>query len=202
MARTIAAFDFDGTLTRRDTMVPFLASVAGTRSTAAALVSELPTFARGDRDRAKERVLTRLLAGRRHADLVDAGNAYGAGLVRRAVTPEMRRRVAWHRGAGHDVVIVSASLDVYLDEVARLLGADDLVCTSLEVDEHGCCTGVMVDGNCRGAAKASRVRALLAPGDEVAWAYGDSRSDDEFLALATYPVRVRRGRLRGEATTP
>ena len=197
----IAAFDFDGTLTRRDTMVPFLFSVAGRGSTAAALAAELPTFARGDRDLAKERVLTRLLAGRRHSDLVEAGNAYGTELFRRAVTPEMRGRVAWHRRAGHDVVIVSASLDVYLAEVARLLGADDLVCTSLEVDEHGSCTGVMVDGNCRGAAKAARVQARLAPGDQVAWAYGDSRGDEELLALAVYPVRVRRGRLLGAATT-
>lgn len=200
MARTIAAFDFDGTLTRRDTMVPFLVSVAGPLSTSAALAAELPTYARGERDRAKQRLLTRLLAGRRHSDLIQAGTAYGTALVRRAVTPEMRRRVAWHRGAGHDVVIVSASLDVYLDEVARLLGADDLVCTSLEVDDRGDCTGVMVDGNCRGAAKAARVRARLAPGDQVAWAYGDSRGDDELLALAAYPVRVRRGRLLGTTT--
>ena len=126
--RTFAAFDFDGTLTRRDTLVPFLTTVAGRTAVMRALAAESGGLARrGRRTRRprprEERVLTRVLAGlpaRRGRK--PPGRAFGVELARRAITPEARDRIAWHRREGHDVVIVSASLDVYLAEVADALG--------------------------------------------------------------------------------
>lgn len=191
MTRTVAAFDFDGTLTRHDTVLPFLASVVGWPRVAGAVASEARSLAT-NRDRAKERVLGRLLAGFPEAPLRVAGRAF-AERVR--IAPQMRARITWHRERGHDVVIVSASLDVYLHEVARELAVDDALCTRLEFDEHGRCTGRLVGGNCRGAEKVARLRAHLGDGGVVLYAYGDSRGDDEMLALADHPFRVRRGRL-------
>ena len=46
-----------------------------------------------------------------------------------ALRPEMLERVAWHRAEGHEIVIVSASLDVYLEPLAPLLGVDHVLCT-------------------------------------------------------------------------
>ncbi|MDQ1477028.1 MAG: phosphatidylglycerophosphatase, partial [Actinomycetota bacterium] len=76
--RTFAAFDFDGTLTRRDTLVPFLTTVAGRAVVMRALAAESGGLARAaagraDRDVAKERVLTRVLAGRPHSEVATAG---------------------------------------------------------------------------------------------------------------------------------
>jgi len=163
--RTIAAFDFDGTMTRHDTLVPFLVSVAGRGPVLAALAAQSPRLAyaaagRGDRDATKARVLRRLLNGRPYADVEAAGRAYGAGLARRGIATDARDRVAWHRREGHEVVIVSASLDVYLAEVAERLGIGQVLCTSLEVDGLGCCTGELRGRNCRGAGKLERLRAL------------------------------------------
>jgi len=199
--RTVAAFDFDGTLTRRDSLVPFLTTVAGRSAVMRALAAEssgvaLAAAGRGDRDVAKERVLTRVLAGRSHAEVATAGRAFGGELVRRAITPEARDRVAWHRRQGHDVVIVSASLDVYLGEVADALGVTHLLCTSLAVDARGDCTGLLLGANCRGPEKAARLLTLFGADDVELWAYGNSRGDDEMLALADHAVRARRGRLR------
>ncbi len=196
--RTVAAFDFDGTLTRRDTMLPFLVSVVGWPKVARALGSEAYRLAR-DRDVAKERVLVRTLAGMPHDELRDAGRAFARRIE---ITPEMRQRVAWHRREGHDVVIVSASLELYLSEVARTLSVEHTFCTQLEVDEDARCTGRLVGGNCRGAEKASRLRAYLGDGDVVLWAYGDSSGDREMLAMAHHPVRVRRGKLVAPKTHP
>jgi phosphatidylglycerophosphatase C len=199
--RTIAAFDFDGTMTRRDTLLPFLATIAGRRAVAAALAAEAPRLAyvavgRSDRDEAKVRVLRRLLTGREHADVAAAGRTFGAQLVRTRISAEARDRVAWHRRAGHEIAIVSASLDVYLDEVAELLGVGHVLCTTLEVDDEGRCTGRLRGRNCRGGEKVARLQALL-DGDEVElWAYGNSGGDEPMLALAQHPVRVRRGNIR------
>lgn len=201
MSRTIAAFDFDGTMTRRDTLVPFLTVVAGRSTVAAALAAESPRLAyaatgRGDRDAAKERVLQRVLAGRDHDGIAAAGRRFGDRLVRTTISAHARDRVAWHRRAGHEVVIVSASLDVYLVEVAERLGIGHVLSTSLEVDDDGRCTGRLQGRNCRGAEKVARLQTLFA-GDEVElWAYGNSGGDEQMLALAQHPVRVRRGLIR------
>ena len=198
---TFAAFDFDGTMTRSDTLVPFLASVAGRSNVARALASQSATLAyaatgRGDRDVAKERVLTRVLAGLPYADVETAGRSFGAELARTEITAHARERIAWHRREGHEVVIVSASLDVYLREVADQLGVVHLLCTSLDVDSHGTCTGRLLGANCRGAEKATRLTGLIGTGAVELWAYGNSSGDDEMLALADHPIRARRGRIR------
>ena len=199
--RTVAAFDLDGTLTRSDTLVPFLASVAGRGAVIRALGAEsarlaLAAAGRGNRDAVKERVLTRVLAGRAYADVEAAGRLFGAELTRSSITTEGRDRIAWHVREGHEVVIVSASLDVYLDEVARILGVTHVLCTSIGVDERGMCTGNLRGANCRGMEKATRLRALFGDDDVELWAYGNSGADDEMLALAQHPVRARRGRMR------
>ena len=196
MTRTVAAFDFDGTLTRGDTLLPFLASIVGWRRVARAVGTHAHRLA-SDRDEAKEHVLVELLAGVPHEALRASGRAY-ASRVR--ITSDMRERLAWHRREGHDLVIVSASLDVYLEEVARSLPVETVLCTRLEIGPDACATGRLLGGNCRGAAKAARLHAHLGDDDVTLWAYGDSRGDAEMLAMAHYPVRVRRGRVRPSAT--
>jgi len=192
--RTVAAFDFDGTLTRRDTMLPFLAGLAGVARLARALASAAPLLT--DRDAAKARLVERLLAGRDHAAVLDAGTSYGERLAARSVTTAMRERLAWHQDAGHEVVIVSASLDVYVDAAALSLDVEHVLCTTLAVDADGQCTGALEGGNCRGAEKAQRLRAHLGTDEVELWAYGNSGGDREMLALAQHPVWVRRGRPR------
>jgi phosphatidylglycerophosphatase C len=200
-SRTIAAFDFDGTMTKRDSLVPFLTTVAGRGPVAAALAAEAPRLmyaatGRGDRDDAKVRVLRRLLAGREFADVAAAGRTFGARLARTGISAQARDRVAWHRRQGHEIAIVSASLDVYLAEVADSLGVEHVLCTTLEVDDRARCTGRLQGRNCRGAEKVARLRALLDGDDVELWAYGNSGGDEEMLALAQHPVRVRRGIIR------
>src|SRR5262249_31284892 len=91
--RTIAAFDFDGTMTRRDTLVPFLVRVAGRGPVASALAAESPHLAyaatgRGDRDAAKIRVLSRLLAGRDYSGVATVGRTFGAELGGTGISPQ------------------------------------------------------------------------------------------------------------------
>jgi phosphatidylglycerophosphatase C len=198
-ATGIAVFDFDGTITERDTLVGFLAFIGGRRTLAAALAAQAPRLARGirsseHRNAAKEQVLGKMLGGRSHADVVDAGVRY-AQLLPRGFRRATLDRIADHRGRGHRLVIVSASLVFYLRPVADDLGFDDVIAVDMEVGSDGLLTGALVGPNVRKAEKAVRLRAWLdarADAPHELWAYGDSDGDEELLAMADHPTWVGR----------
>jgi phosphatidylglycerophosphatase C len=201
----VAAFDFDGTLLPRDSFLPFLVRVKGYRSFGWAAVRSAPTVVGSlaaaadrdavDRDAIKEALVSRTLGGYPAARLGKLGDAYGAELAAR-LSPSMTKRIDWHRRRAHRLVLVSASLDVYLAPLGRLIGFDAVLATRLEVGEDGLLTGRLEGLNCRGQEKELRLRSWLAAtlGDAAIelWAYGDSAGDRELLAMADHPTRVGR----------
>ncbi len=187
--RQVAAFDFDGTVTRLDTLVPFLAEVGGRARFATALLTSAPARARG-RDAYKAAVLRGVLAGLPTERFEAMAQVYGERLPSR-FRPEAVERIRWHQEQGHEVVLVSASLRAYLDPVVEHLGLDGVCAVDLEVGDDGRLTGDIVGANCRGAEKVRRLNQWLAgrPADRL-WAYGNSSGDRELLAAAHEPVWV------------
>jgi phosphatidylglycerophosphatase C len=191
----VAAFDFDGTLARRDTLVPFLRHACGAARVTVATV-RAARRAR-DRDALKVGAIRHLFRGRSAAEVDGLGRAYAPTLVE-LLRPEMVERVRWHRAEGHAVVIVSASLGVYLRPLADRLGLDAALAVELVTGADGLLTGAVVgDLNTRGPEKVARLRAWAAQryGADVPfelWAYGDSAGDEELLALADHPTWVGR----------
>lgn len=199
----VAAFDFDGTLTRADTFGPFLREVCGTAPLLRAFAVDAPRLAlaaigAGSRDDAKERMLRRLLGGREHSDLAARGRVFGDRVATTGLRSEVVARLHWHANEGHEIAIVSASLDLYIDRTAELLGISTVLCSRMEIDGDGRVTGNLIGGNCRGPAKLARFREHFGASGYELWAYGDSAGDNEMLAAADHPVRVhhRTGRLR------
>lgn len=189
----LAAFDVDGTLTRHDTFVPFLVRVAGRAqvSSTFAVAGAATLRRRGvDRDALKEDVCRRILRGRSRAELEQLGERHAAQVLGSSLRPDVLGRLRAHQAAGHHVVLVSASLDLYLGPVAAALDVDVLCTTVAFVDDRA--TGELVGGNCRAAEKLRRLDAYRLEGriDGPVWAYGDSRGDDEMLAAADHAVRV------------
>lgn len=196
--RGVAAFDFDGTLSYKDSLGPFLQLACGRARVYRALAARAPVLAGvaagiRDRDAEKERLVGRLLAGRAADEIHEVGESYARRLrAGDALRPEMLERVAWHHQNRHDVVIVSASLDVYLEPLAPLLGIDHVLCTQLGVGPDDRLDGTLVRGNVRGPEKLTRLRAWMGDDDIELWAYGDSAGDRELLAAADHPHRIRR----------
>ncbi|MFN8017684.1 MAG: HAD-IB family hydrolase [Acidimicrobiales bacterium] len=208
--RRIAAFDFDGTLTRRDTLVPFLARACGMAELTRAVRRVAPLAAKArtgrldselhHRDASKEALLQHLLAGREASWLEQEGRRFATTLGAR-LRPEMQEQLRWHREAGHELIIVSASLEAYLIPFAAAHGFDHVIAVRMESGGSGRLTGRLEGPNVRGPEKAVRLRSWL-DGDrpEVLWAYGNSSGDRELLAMADVPVWVA-GRRRA-ATAP
>ena len=200
LARPLAAFDLDGTLTRRDTLTPFLVRVLGRDRTFRALLASSVPLARAaalggpHRDRAKVAVLQRALGGLPLADLAVAAESFADDVVAHSLRVDVTARLDWHRDQGHELVLVSASPELYVTPIGRRLGFDAILATRLEVDTDGCLTGGFLGANCRGPEKVVRLREWRGGALTLAYAYGDSAGDREMLALAATAVKVGRRR--------
>jgi phosphatidylglycerophosphatase C len=190
----LAVFDFDGTLTRRDTLVPFLNAVCGRRQVCMAMSRHGVRVTRavaglGGEAEAKQALFGRLLKGRRVDEVEAEIPAFTAELLARGMRPEMLARVDWHLAEGHRLIVVSASPELYVGPIARGLGFTSVIATRLEVDTDGRLTGRLLGANVKGAEKVHRLRQEVG-NVPVGWAYGNSRGDRELLALARQPMMV------------
>ncbi len=195
----VAAFDFDGTLTHGDTLLPFLATALGWPRFAWALLRSSPWLVGHAlrlvrNDIAKARLFKAALQGVPMADVQRWAERWASqqlpGQLRGAQDPTMAR-LAWHQAAGHCCVMVSASPDIYLAPAAAFLGFDGLVCTQMEVESNERLTGRMQTPNCHGQQKVIRLQAWLAERYNPAalaritlYAYGDTSGDKPMLRLA------------------
>lgn len=196
-AVVIAAFDFDGTLTRRDNVVPFLRRVRGLPKLVWGALRRwrrlVPALARRERDTVKAVMSEAAFAGIHESVLDRHGSEMAASIVGNHLRADVMTRLGWHHAQGHRVVIVSASYEAYLRHVARLLELDAAIGTRLEVGADGRCTGRLLGPNCRAAEKWTRLLAWLeseglSRSDVTLWAYGDSAGDRQLLDGADHPV--------------
>ena len=197
----IAAFDFDGTLTQRDTFIPFLARGLGWPRFVGALLRCSPWLAgyalRVVRnDVAKGKLMQAALAGRSLKEMQDWTTRWLAQDFPGQLRDAAMARLAWHQQAGHSCVMVSASPDIYLPRVAEQLGFDALICTEMEVEGEGDSarlTGGMKTPNCYGEQKVLRLKAWVAERFGAAaveamtlYAYGDTAGDKPMLRMAKH----------------
>ena len=198
-SRPIVAFDFDGTLTIRDSFTEFLRWRAGPGGWALGLVRMAPAVAVYARDRDRGRIKAAsvkefLKGAARHALEADA-ERFADHVWGRFIRPDALE--AWRewgeRGAHR--VIVTASPETTVAPFARRLGADALLGTQLTFDAEDRVTGAFATPNCRGDEKVRRLRAAYGPDVRLAAAYGDTSGDTEMLAIADTPgFRVFRAR--------
>ena len=198
--KRIYVFDFDGTLTCRDTLLAFIRHVAG-----------LPAFLWGfllhapwlllmllrlyPNWKAKQRVFSHFFKGMTEADFDANCRSFAHTHLHllRAAGVDFIQKMGRQ---GEHMVVVSASVDrwvkPFFDHLLPLNGAPDIktrcgltvIGTEIEVEE-GRLTGRFLTPNCYGAEKVRRLREALPDVDH--WdvvAFGDSRGDKELLAMA------------------
>lgn len=194
---TVAAFDLDGTLTDRDCLIPFVTALVGRRTLASALAKHIIRKPASVRDRDQLKAVTALtLSGVEHEVATMRAEAFITDHVMGWLRSDTLARLNQHQSAGHHVVIVSASFEIYVSRLAERLGVDYLA-TRLDVDD-GRLTGRLLGPNCRGDEKVTRLteyvrQRLDADLDDVElYAYGDSAGDRPLLDIADHACFVRR----------
>lgn len=196
-----AFFDFDNTLCRGDSIVPFLFFAVKRGLTpwwqllraAAGYAAQAvcPKKAR----RSKEIALS-FIKGRTQEEMDELARLF----FREAIAPRFYPAgvdAIWQaREAGQRVVIVSASAEVYMRVLPEFLPVDAVLSTRCEV-EDGRYTG-RAGENCKGEEKVRRIEAALAEmgltvARDASCAYGDSLSDAPMLRLAGKQTLVNPG---------
>ncbi|MDG2527024.1 HAD-IB family hydrolase [Stenotrophomonas sp. HITSZ_GD] len=183
----LALFDFDYTVTVCDTYSRFLRRIATPAQRARARWTMGPwvlAYRTGVVSPSDLRVRATRMAftDRAEGEILDAGRRYADEVLPGVLRPEMMQRIEWHQAQGHEVALVSGSLDSYLRPWCARHGLG-LICNRLESAE-GRLTGRYAGGD-RGGHKAADIRARydLSRYERI-HAYGDSREDRPMLALA------------------
>jgi HAD superfamily hydrolase (TIGR01490 family) len=193
---TLALFDFDGTLTVRDTFLDFLRFYHGNARFYTGMLSLSPwlvAFKLGllPNWRAKELVLTWFWKSEKNRVFLDQCTNFQRERLPNLMRPEAVACLRAHQAAGHRVVVVSASAE---DWIGQWCLENNVECLATQLERAGegdgqYLTGKLNGKNCYGEEKVRRVEAHL---DRHAfskiYAYGDSRSGDgPMLAWATLP---------------
>jgi phosphatidylglycerophosphatase C len=196
--RPIAAFDFDGTLTVRDSFTAFLAWRTPWTKLLIAVIRLAPALAayliHHDRGRLKASAIHAALGRMARNELEAEAEAFAQAVADRLLRPDACAAWARHKAEGFKLVIVTASPETIVAPFARRLGADALIGTRLKADAQDRLTGELDGPNCRGPEKVRRLRQTLGPVRIVA-AYGDTAGDREMLAAADVGhMKLFRGR--------
>lgn len=192
---SIAIFDLDGTITRRDTLMPLvLRRLARRPWQLLRLLWIVPAALRflADRDRGalKQSLLRATLRGTPRGELATFSREFVREKIERGCFREALATLRRHRDAGHHLVLMSASVDFYVPEFGRQLGFDQVISTEVRWDGDRL-DGTLTSANRRGEEKARCLRALLDQRpDGDTYAYGNSDSDLPHLQLVRYGMLV------------
>ena len=190
--KRVFAFDFDGTLTTRDTLIAFIHYACGTPRFLLGFLLHAPLlvlmklrlYSNG---KTKQRLFTWFFQGM-SIETFDALCQSFALSHRHLLRPDTVRLLQQALSEGAEVLVVSASIDNWVQPFFSTFhlppSTFHVLCTQIEVID-GRLTGRFLTPNCYGQEKVRRILALHP--DRSAYrltAYGDSRGDRELLAFA------------------
>ena len=177
----VYAFDFDGTLTRRDTLIEFIRFAKGDKAFLLCFLRYSPLLVLMKLGlypnwKAKQRVFSHCFRGM----AVDTFNSLCSRFARdkaRLMRPKGMKKLREVLAEGGKVVVVSASVNNWVEPFFAGIGGVYVVGTMVE-EREGVLTGRFLTKNCYGEEKVTRLLQLF-PERTQYWltAYGDSRGD-------------------------
>ena len=207
MKERVYAFDFDGTLTTRDTFLAFIRHAKGNMSFLWGMMCYAPLLVLMKLGfypnwKAKQRVFAHFFEGMSTDDFNQACWFFAYD-KRQLVRPKGIEAIRQAQAEGAQVLIVSASVENWVSRCIEAALATtpntqhpssntqhptptpiQFLCTKIEV-ENDHLTGRLLGKNCYGAEKVSRIKEALPPRDQYELiAFGDSRGDKEMLEYA------------------
>jgi HAD superfamily hydrolase (TIGR01490 family) len=196
MPKTIAFFDFDGTLTYKDSFKTFLQSTCS-----------LPLFffkyyisclaillryriGKATIEEVKYRRAQVFLQGFSTEKINEMSNHFNINYLTKILKKSGLERVLWHQTNGHRVIIVSASFDFLLSPFCRQNNIEYITNNLMPNNSNfgGNKVGAFNQPDCNYEEKVKRIHAYLDISEySEIYAYGDTEGDRPMLALANKP---------------
>lgn len=185
--KKLYVFDFDGTLTKRDTLIEFIRFVHGNKATLIGFLKNLHVLLLMKigiigGGKAKRMIFTYFFGGMSE-ELFDTHCLRFADAKKGLLRPKAMRKLDSLVVAGHQVVVITSSITrwvqpffaTYIQPNFKVIGTEPAI-------ENGRLTGRFANKNCTGIEKVRRIEELYPERDEYfVVAYGDSKGDIEML---------------------
>ena len=183
--RTIAVFDFDGTITTKDTLLLFIRFARGTKKFLLGMLLYSPLIIMMmlklyPNWKCKEKVFSYFFRGMPYEEFKRLGEDFGKKFCNIIIRPSMKKRLLWHLKQGHKVYVISASIEEWVKPFFRTLDNVTVLATKVKPDLCG-----FASNNCYGQEKVNRLLEMEPKRNTYTlYAYGDSQGDKEMLAFA------------------
>jgi phosphatidylglycerophosphatase C len=194
----LVVFDLDGTITRRDTFVPFVFGFIRRRPwRIPRLLLVLPALlayvvGQGNRGVLKGALLHAAMGGVDRAMVERWSTLHAKRVVDRGLHRDAVAAIQSHLKNGHYLVLMSASIDCYVQRISVALGFHETICTTVVWNRSSnSLDGRLQGSNIRGEKKAQQFQQLISrlhPRESTA--YGNSQADIQHMLLATRGVFV------------
>ena len=203
--KTLALFDFDGTITKKDSLLHFIKFAIGSIRFYIGLLVLSPTLLRLkmqwlNPQVAKERLIYFYLKNKNCSlrydskvyfylknftisQLQEIVEIYTHSTLQNIFRKTALERLTWHKAQGHDIYIVSASPELWLAEWCKNENIG-LIATKLAF-KNGKLIEKFASPNCNGEEKVNRIRQEINLQQfDYIFAYGDTKGDFPMLSLA------------------
>ena len=187
--KKIAFFDFDGTITTKDSLMEIIKFQKGKLAFYTGFMLHAPWLIAYKlnllpNDRMKQKILIYFFAGIPESVFQENCDLFAESLLPEIIRPDALTEIDQLRKHGFEIVVISASAGNWIRNWTNRLSLK-LIATKLEV-KNGLITGKIEGKNCYGEQKVDCIREQwnLIEYEEI-YAYGDSPGDKPMLALAT-----------------
>jgi phosphatidylglycerophosphatase C len=187
--KKIAFFDFDGTITTKDTLLEIIKFQKGKPSFYFGFILHAPLLIVYklnwlSNNLAKQKILTYFFAGMEERVFQEKCDLFAENIIPGIVRPGALSEINHLRSRGFEMVVVSASAGNWIRKWTENLSLQ-LIATKLEV-KKGLITGKILGKNNYGEQKVVNIRELWNLNEyEEIYVYGDSSGDNPLMDLAT-----------------
>ena len=124
--------------------------------------------------------------------LVQLPNRNRDKLLEKGLRQHATKVVETHKNAGHQLILATASFDLYAELIGHKLGFHDSICTKAAWNAANRLSGALRTPNCYGSAKRQRVDSYMVQNHDNPYiiVYSDSHADLPLFEVADEPVCV------------
>lgn len=185
---TLALFDFDGTITKQDTLFQFTRFFVGNRRyflglSLLSIPLAINRLSLLSSQKTKEIFLTHFYKDIKRSEFHEKCVLFSSMVLSKSIWPKALEAINNHKKLGHYIYIVSASPYEWIQPWASQFNIN-VIATQLEIKDERL-TGKISGLNCNGPEKVNRIKEIidLNQFDKII-AYGDSKGDRAMMDLA------------------